>query len=204
MGEYEHLVRERLGHAKNLDPVLNNSCCYITGCLKPTNVYNQQVLARIAPPDIGRVLTSKMECLLQVEESGHPYITVRHLKFWKNFIAATELLKKTPMATQQEKWHTLLEIFGEHQNAHLRCSILFHVCRKVLVTLEMFKPPPNKSWQVKSQYAERVAIPMPQTRDCTNHGTSVGLRAPGGTMHHVRSQHGYRSDISCAQHWENL
>ena len=41
-------------HAKKLDPILNSTCHFITGCLTPTNVDSLYILAGIAPPDIRR------------------------------------------------------------------------------------------------------------------------------------------------------
>ena len=59
--EYASPVWVRSAHIKRLDPVLNESCRLITGCLKPTNVDNLHLLAGIALPEIRREAASKLE-----------------------------------------------------------------------------------------------------------------------------------------------
>ena len=48
--EYACPVWERSTHAEKIDPVLNEACRLITGCLKPTKVESLYQLAGIAPP----------------------------------------------------------------------------------------------------------------------------------------------------------
>ena len=50
--EYACPVWESSAHAHKVDPVLNNACRAITGCLQPTNVENLYLLAGIAPPAV--------------------------------------------------------------------------------------------------------------------------------------------------------
>ena len=69
--EYACPVWERSAHAKRLDPVLNESCRLITGCLKPTNADNLHLLAGIAPPEMRREAASKLECSRQAYEPRH-------------------------------------------------------------------------------------------------------------------------------------
>ena len=57
---------ERSAYAKRLDPVLNESCRLIPGCLKPTDVDNLHLLAGIASPEIRREAASKRERSRQV------------------------------------------------------------------------------------------------------------------------------------------
>ena len=52
--EYAASVWTRSSHANKLNPVLNQACRAITGCLKPTNVEDLHLIAGIAPPDIRR------------------------------------------------------------------------------------------------------------------------------------------------------
>ena len=63
--EYACPIWERSAHAKRLDPVLNESCRLITGCLKPANADNLYLLAGIAPPEMRREAASKLECSRQ-------------------------------------------------------------------------------------------------------------------------------------------
>lgn len=58
--EHACLAKERLAHAKKLDPLLNDSCGCITACLKK-KMYAINVLARILPQNIKISVTSKME-----------------------------------------------------------------------------------------------------------------------------------------------
>ena len=48
--EYAAPVWARSSHANKLNPVLNQACRLITGCLKPTNVEDLYLIAGIAPP----------------------------------------------------------------------------------------------------------------------------------------------------------
>ena len=57
--EYACPVWERSAHAHKVDPVLNDSCRAITGCLQPTNVENLYLLAGIAPPAVRRSVTAQ-------------------------------------------------------------------------------------------------------------------------------------------------
>ena len=52
--EYACPVWERSAHAHKVDPVLNDACRAITGCLQPTNVKNLYLLAGIAPHAVRR------------------------------------------------------------------------------------------------------------------------------------------------------
>ena len=64
-------VWEQSAHAKRLDPVLDESCRLITGCLKPTNVHNLHLLAGVAPPEIRREAASKLERSRQAYDPRH-------------------------------------------------------------------------------------------------------------------------------------
>ena len=59
--EYACPVWERSAHAHKVDPVLNDACRAITGCLQPTNVENLYLLAGIAPPAVRRSVTVQRE-----------------------------------------------------------------------------------------------------------------------------------------------
>ncbi len=69
--EYACPVWGRSAHTKSLDPVLNNSCRIITGCLKSTNTNSLYLLAGIAPPGVRRDATSRAERLKQVSDPNH-------------------------------------------------------------------------------------------------------------------------------------
>ena len=58
--------------AKKINPMLNESCHCITGCLKPTNINSLYILSGISPPDIQRELASRKERMIQVADPRHP------------------------------------------------------------------------------------------------------------------------------------
>ena len=70
--EYACPVWERSAHAHKFDPVLNDACRAITGCLQPTNVENLYLLAGIAPPAVRRSVTAQREREKQVNDNRHP------------------------------------------------------------------------------------------------------------------------------------
>ena len=80
----------RSAHAKLLNPVLNESCCLITGCLKLTNTSNLHWPADIAPPEIRREAASKQECLKETCDSRHMLYDHQpapsHLRSQRNFL----------------------------------------------------------------------------------------------------------------------
>ena len=67
--EYACPVWERSAHAHKVDPVLNDACHAITGCLQPTNLY---LLAGISPPAVRRSVTAQREKEKQVNDNRHP------------------------------------------------------------------------------------------------------------------------------------
>ena len=69
--EYAAPVWARSSHANKLNPVLNQSCRSITGCLKPTNVEDLYLIAGIAPPDIRREVCARVERTKQTKDERH-------------------------------------------------------------------------------------------------------------------------------------
>ena len=59
--EYAAPVWARSSHANKLNPVVNQACRSITGCLKPTNVEDLYLIAGIAPTDIRREVCARVE-----------------------------------------------------------------------------------------------------------------------------------------------
>ena len=66
--EYAAPVWTRSSHANKLNPVLNQACRSITGCLKPTNVEDLYLIAGIAPPDIRREVCARVERIKQTKD----------------------------------------------------------------------------------------------------------------------------------------
>ena len=94
--EYACPVWERSTHAHKVDPVLNNACRAITGCMQPTNVENLYLLAGIAPPAVRRSVTAQREREKQVNDNRHPlhghHLPRKRLKSRNSFMHATDEL----------------------------------------------------------------------------------------------------------------
>ena len=69
--EYAAPVWARSSHANKLNPILNQACRSITGCLKPTNVEDLYLIAGIAPPDIRKEVCAKVERTKQTKDERH-------------------------------------------------------------------------------------------------------------------------------------
>ena len=93
--EYCAPVWSRTSHAKKIDPMLNEACRVITGTLRPTPTNTLYKLAGIAPPEIRRYTTSKIEKSKQILDSRHPlhpHVPVpSRLKSRKSFATVEEL-----------------------------------------------------------------------------------------------------------------
>ena len=111
--EYAYHVRERSAHACKVDPVLNDACRAITGCLQPTNVENLYLLAGIAPPAIRRSVTAQREREKQVNDNRHPLhgynLPRKRLKFRNSFIHATDELIQSTSTCRLEQWSQHLQ-----------------------------------------------------------------------------------------------
>ena len=59
--EYECPVWERSAYAHKVNPVLNDACGSITGCLQPSNIDNFYLLSGIASPAIRRSVATQRE-----------------------------------------------------------------------------------------------------------------------------------------------
>ena len=106
-------VWERSAHAHKVDPVLNDACRAITGCLQPTNVENLYLLAGIAPPAVRRSVTVQREREKQVNDSRHPLhghnLPRKRLKSRNSFIHATDELIQSPSTRRLEQWFQHLQ-----------------------------------------------------------------------------------------------
>ena len=66
--EYVPPVWARSSHTNKLNPVLNQACRSITGCVKPTKVEDLYLNAGIAPPDIRREVCARVERSKQTKD----------------------------------------------------------------------------------------------------------------------------------------
>ena len=69
--EYVCPVWARSTHPRKLNPALHDCCLIISGCLKPTNLYNVHLLAGIAPPHTRRTVSCRMERTRQTTDAIH-------------------------------------------------------------------------------------------------------------------------------------
>ena len=67
--EYAAPVWARSSHANKLNPVLNQACRSITGCLKLTNKEDVYLIAGISPPDIRREVCARVERTKQTRDT---------------------------------------------------------------------------------------------------------------------------------------
>ena len=56
-----NIMCERSAHAHHVNPVLNDACRSITGCLQPSNIDTLYLLSGIAPPAIWRSVAAQRE-----------------------------------------------------------------------------------------------------------------------------------------------
>ena len=94
-------------HAGKLDPVLNETCRIITGCLKPTNVNSLYTLAGIAPPDIRRLVATMKEKKRQETDQRHPLHNKRvkdRQRLHRKIFLRSEILEATPECERLTHW----------------------------------------------------------------------------------------------------
>ena len=67
---------------KLVDTTLNETCCLITGCIRPTATPDLDVLSGIAPPEIRRSVHSQSECTKQLTDQRHSLQYDRGSRGW--------------------------------------------------------------------------------------------------------------------------
>ena len=111
--EYAALVWERSAYAHLLNPELNQACRAITGCLRPTNVENLYLLARIAPPEIRRSVCARVERTKQVEREIHSMFghtpARRRLKSRRSFLTSVQPVHFPAKVVRVNEWKRRLE-----------------------------------------------------------------------------------------------
>lgn len=110
--EYAAPVWERSAHAHKLDPVLNNTCRLVTGCLKPTPTGHLYLLSGIAPPSVRRAVASQVERKKQETDVRHPLYGHQpppsRLKSRRSFLTSVTPLVETSSLARISKWTTAL------------------------------------------------------------------------------------------------
>lgn len=112
--EYAAPVWERSSHAKKLDPIINQACRIITGCLKPTYTGHLYILSGIAPPNIRRSVTSMLERHKQQSDLRHPLYgkeaASARLRSRRSFLRSVPPLINSVAMTRKEMWQISLSI----------------------------------------------------------------------------------------------
>ena len=110
--EYAAPVWARSSHANKLNPVLNQACRSITGCLKPTNVEDLYLIAGIAPPDIRREVCAKVERTKQTKDERHSLFghtpTPVHLKSRQPFLSNVQPMDFSAKTIRCANWRARL------------------------------------------------------------------------------------------------
>lgn len=110
--EYACPVWSRSTHASKIDPILNDSCRLITGCLKPSNLDHLYMLAGIAPPQIRRQALCMAERSRQALDERHPLYghetPPSRLKSRKSFIRSTNPMTDSKSAAKEAMWRQRL------------------------------------------------------------------------------------------------
>ena len=106
--EYASSAWSRSCHARKVDPVINDTCRIVTGCLKTTPVPCLYALAGIAPPDIRRKVHDHNQRRKQVSDDRHPLhhhqSTRKRLSSRSSFMDCTQPLTTSVNAAINEEW----------------------------------------------------------------------------------------------------
>ncbi|KAJ8416742.1 hypothetical protein AAFF_G00326200 [Aldrovandia affinis] len=108
LAEYACPAWSRSCHACKLDPILNETCRIVTGCIKTTPVQCLYALSGIAPPDIRRTVITKAERTKQAIDNRHllhEHSAVRkRLGSRSSFLDTSETLETTPTDARTTEW----------------------------------------------------------------------------------------------------
>ncbi|KAJ8406683.1 hypothetical protein AAFF_G00295990 [Aldrovandia affinis] len=106
--EYACPTWSRSCHARKLDPILNETCRIVTGCIKTTPVHCLYALSGIAPPDICRAVITKAERTKQANDIRHSLHEHSAAQKWlssrSSFLDTTEVLETTPTDARITEW----------------------------------------------------------------------------------------------------
>ena len=101
-------VWDRSTHSKLVDTTLNETCHFITGCIRPTATPDLYVLSGIAPPEIRRSVHSQNERSKQLTDQRHSLHHHRPVKSRlhsrNSFISNSQPLLGKPAEARVAKW----------------------------------------------------------------------------------------------------
>ena len=120
--EYAAPVWERSAYAYLLNLELNQACRAITGCLKPTNVENLNLLTGISPPEIRRSVCARVERTKQVERATHSLFghtpARSRIKSRRSFLTSVQPVHFLAKVVRVNEWKRRLE-----EKAHHACLV---------------------------------------------------------------------------------
>ena len=102
-------------HSHKLDPILNETCRIVTGCIKTTSVQCLYALSGIAPPNIRRTVITNAERKKQVIDTRHLLhghtAPQKRLPSRRSFLDTSAALETSPDIARttewQEQWNSL-------------------------------------------------------------------------------------------------
>ena len=114
--EYAAPAWARSSHANKMNPVLNQACRSITGCLKPTNV--EDLIAGIAPPDIRREVCARVERTKQTRDTLS-WATPQHRKSRHPFLSNVQPTDFSAVTVWCTSWRARLR-----EKSHIDVGLL--------------------------------------------------------------------------------
>ncbi|KAJ8348091.1 hypothetical protein SKAU_G00266800 [Synaphobranchus kaupii] len=122
-GEWSHPVvmvtcqiLEARSRLCQLDPILNETCRIVTGCIKTTPVHCLYALSGIAPPDIRRAVITKAERTKQANDNRHSLhehsAAQKRLSSRSSFLDTTEVLETTQTDARITEWQNQWNSLG--------------------------------------------------------------------------------------------
>ncbi|KAJ8404076.1 hypothetical protein AAFF_G00344260 [Aldrovandia affinis] len=132
-------------HARKLDPILNETCRIVTGCIKTTPVHCLHILSDIAPPDIRRAVITKAERTKQANDNRHLLhehsAAQKRLSSRSSFLDTTEVLETTPIDARITEWQNQWNSLGSQTTQWMERGITPDEC------LSTGQDPPWAVWK---------------------------------------------------------
>ncbi len=131
--------------------MLNNTCRWITGCLKPTNTNNLHLLADIVPADIRQEVASRLEMTKAVSDEPHLLHGCQppDLESRKSFLSHVPPLQTSWEETRLQHWSQSSTDLGIPP-----CWRPPPWLRNTMDSVKDTQPPKNKIKTIKSCFAQ--------------------------------------------------
>ena len=212
--EYACPAWYKSSHGCKIDPILNETCRIVTGCIKTTPTPCLYALSGIAPPGIRRAVIAKAERTKQANDNRHLLhehtAPQKRLKSRSSFLDATAELETTPPAARITKWHNQWNNLDSQTTQWTERGITPDECLatghdqpwtvwKTLNRLRVGEGRCNasmKKWTLTS--SDACVCGEPQTMD---HIMSCSY-APQCTGHDLAEPNA--AALACANHWKDV